>query len=83
MEEIITKKCTKCGEIKSLEEYYKKVTGKDGHSNICKICISKISKDRYARDSINIRKKTRDYAIKNKEKTKKHNKIIGLKINPN
>jgi len=32
------KRCTKCGELKSLRDFYRKVDGKHGRASICKIC---------------------------------------------
>ena len=34
------KKCSKCGELKPLEEFHKDQSHKDGHKNICKKCLS-------------------------------------------
>jgi hypothetical protein len=39
------KKCTKCGEFKSLNEFYKEKLRKDGLRNDCKICNNKAKKD--------------------------------------
>jgi len=36
-----TKKCTKCGEIKSLSEYHKNIRALDGLSHHCKLCQKK------------------------------------------
>lgn len=40
--------CSKCGEVKSLEEFYAQQGGKHGRSKQCKACKSKRGKDRYA-----------------------------------
>lgn len=44
------KKCTKCGEIKSLAEYNKRSSAKDGLQHICKPCNIKAC-SRYAKSS--------------------------------
>lgn len=41
------KKCTKCGEIKPLTEFYKRKGAKDGHQYACKVCHLKNSKELY------------------------------------
>lgn len=45
----VIKKCNKCGEVKSLEDYYKART-KDGRSGICKECIKKKSAEYRAKN---------------------------------
>lgn len=37
-ETIVTKRCSKCKEIKSISEFYKHYKRKDGHQSLCKIC---------------------------------------------
>ena len=46
-----TKQCTKCGEVKPLSEYHKKLDGKYGVQVRCKECRCKQKRDRYANDS--------------------------------
>ena len=38
------KKCTKCGEVKALGEFYKAKAYKDGHTGDCKSCCKEYSK---------------------------------------
>lgn len=45
-EELQMKKCTKCGEVKELSEFYKHTTTKDGFVSHCKQCHSLINKKR-------------------------------------
>lgn len=45
------KKCTKCGSLKSLDEFYKKAEGRQGVSASCKECIRSSRNKRYAEDS--------------------------------
>lgn len=40
----MSKICTKCGENKSLEGYYKNRSTKDGHFNICKLCTNTVNR---------------------------------------
>lgn len=40
METIITKKCTKCGEVKPLIDFFNDKKAKDGKTNWCKVCSS-------------------------------------------
>lgn len=42
-----TKKCSKCGEVKLLGEFYKKKMGKYGRSSYCSKCASIINKKWY------------------------------------
>ena len=44
-EQIITKTCRVCKQTKSLSEFYKHQTSKDGHFNICKSCKLKKVKE--------------------------------------
>ena len=45
----MTKKCFKCGEVKSLDDFYKHKKMRDGHLNKCKECNKKDTMDRYNR----------------------------------
>lgn len=43
------KRCTKCGQVKSLLEFYKQCRGrnsKDGHTSACKLCQRQAVNDR-------------------------------------
>lgn len=42
-----TKKCSKCGEIKSLGGFYKSLTGKNGINSRCKDCLNKSYREYY------------------------------------
>jgi hypothetical protein len=44
------KKCTKCGVVKPLDEFYRAAGGKDGHRTECKACNPAASKARYLAD---------------------------------
>jgi len=61
------KDCTKCGETKSLSEYYKRL---DGHSYRCKPCVKEQTKARYASNAERYRAEARAYRKANPEKVK-------------
>lgn len=71
-----TKICRKCGEEKSINDYYKHSLGKDGHRNICKKCRNiqnrvpdrKYHNSKKAKEKRKDRSKTKEY----KEKTAKY-----------
>ena len=44
--EVKTKRCSKCGQIKPISEFYKKKSSKDGLYSICKECRNKKNKDK-------------------------------------
>lgn len=44
-----TKQCTKCNQIKSLSEFHKNKSYKDGHQSWCKECYKEYSKQNYTR----------------------------------
>lgn len=74
---LIKKQCGKCGEIKNIEEFYKRKRNKDGFYSDCKICIKKIQK-KYYEDN---KDKRIEYQLKynedNKEKLKEYKKEWG------
>ena len=45
----VSKKCSRCGEIKQATEYHKNVSSRDGLSKYCKACNRTENKERYAR----------------------------------
>ena len=72
------KKCSKCGEVKSLEEFYNNRTTKDNKSTYCKICLgpSKEQKEKRRKHRQEnkelFRQKEREYNQKNKHVRQKH-----------
>ena len=46
MEKFMKKKCTKCGEIKELNEFHKRAKVKDGRQSSCKKCCSEAYRNR-------------------------------------
>lgn len=54
-----TKKCTRCGLVKPLSEFYRQKAAKDGHASICKTCRADDARALYARRGEEIRAKER------------------------
>ena len=69
------KKCTKCGEVKSLDEFNRAKKGKHGRSARCRDC----NKLYYENNKKEILKKNKDYREDNKEDLKKYFKDFYLK----
>jgi len=59
-----TKKCTKCGEEKKLEDFTRREESKDGHNCACRECTKKYMKDHYRRNKDYYIKKARKNEIK-------------------
>ena len=72
------KRCSKCGEVKPVEEYYKDRTRKDGLRGLCKTCTNKSLKKHYNKDRK--REYNKKYYEENKdrllEKDKKYVKCV-------
>ena len=64
MNNVASKICSDCKELKSLKDFYKDKTHKDGLQSVCKKCFCK---------------KTNAYKKKNKEKIRKANKDLHLR----
>ena len=64
------KKCTKCGEVKSLDEFYNAKKGKHGKQFRCKDC----DKEYYKSNKEKIKEYNKKYKQDNKEKIKEYNK---------
>lgn len=60
----VMKRCTKCGELKSLEDFYKKKETKDGRRSSCKECFKYADKQYYSKN----KEKKKDYQEANKER---------------
>lgn len=69
-----SKKCSKCKELKSINEFHKNRTRKDGYEYLCKDCKSKRAKKYYLANSKKILESTKKYQIFNKEKIKERSK---------
>lgn len=74
-----TKKCSKCGEVKPITDFYKRKNSKDGYRNHCKQCVLKDRKtyQKENREKIIIRK--HKHHIKHKEEISAKNKEYRLK----
>lgn len=64
------KKCIKCGETKTLNEFVGCHTYKDGKRNVCKSCDSVLRHEYYLKNADKITKKQREYRLKNIDKIK-------------
>jgi 5-methylcytosine-specific restriction endonuclease McrA len=63
----LEKRCTKCGEIRSVEDFYKTKKLKSGYESECKACRSQRDKLRYAANAEAICKQQREYRAANIE----------------
>ena len=79
---IITKLCKKCGTEKPLSEFRKQSTTKDGLQYHCKICGSKIAKNRYEKSRKKIIKKVKVWQENNQEKIKGYKTDYYLRNKP-
>lgn len=81
-----TKICTKCGEVKVLDKYYKNKGRKDGLVGICKTCLYAQEKEYRAKNPEKFRTKHRKYYIANREYLREYNRERARKFrieNPN
>ena len=62
------KKCNECDTVKSVHEFYKDLSKRDGYRTICKACTKPKHKARYVRFSDKIKKQVSDYRKDNPEK---------------
>lgn len=65
-----TKKCSKCGEVKPINEFYKQKSHKDGCQSYCKNCCSQWGKLYYQKNPEEQKNRVRNWVDKNKEKVK-------------
>lgn len=63
-----TKQCSKCGEVKPLDGFYKKSTVKSGITSHCKECIRRKSSEWAANNKDMHRSRSRAYAASNRER---------------
>jgi len=66
------KKCTKCGEVKSVEEFYGDKKSKDGHHSQCIKCFNKSRKKHYLDNRDKMLKRAKDNRIKFKDYYKEY-----------
>jgi 5-methylcytosine-specific restriction endonuclease McrA len=62
--------CTKCGETKTLDEFYSQKTGKDGRRSQCRVCVKAYRKDNAEKRAVY----DKQYRKDNTEKTAAYNK---------
>ena len=74
-----TKKCTKCGEVKSLDEFENNKSMRDGKINSCKSCRSKYHIKWYKKNREERLKYAKEYQRKNKEKISAYQKEYQIK----
>jgi len=87
------KKCTKCGEVKGLDEFPNRKDGRNGKHSFCKICLKEYKKIKYNKNKVKIKQDSKEryeknkqrlikgmklYNEKNKEKRKEYNKKYRL-----
>lgn len=70
-----TKRCTKCGEVKSISEFYKNKIYKDGYFHYCKTCLYKKNKKWVRRNPQRVKDAHKKYRENNKNKTRERNRI--------
>jgi hypothetical protein len=73
-EEIKTKKCARCGDIKPLEEFTTCSKSPDGKGSYCKVCQKAYTKQWVADHPEQARQNRRDYDASHPEKVKKQRK---------
>lgn len=73
------KTCTKCNVPKEESEFHKRLNSTIGLKPYCKQCASEANRDRYQKNTTELNKKSRDYAINHPEKIKEINRRSYLK----
>ena len=63
----VTKRCSKCGEVKASGEFYKQKTTRDGLNSWCKECTNQNCKDRRKKEPGKYNAYQKEYYIKNSE----------------
>lgn len=72
---IIEKKCSCCGETKSVNDFHKKKSAKDGRRSQCKSCRAIEAGDRYLKNKKQILEKHQQYYQNNKEDCLRRNAL--------
>ncbi len=70
--EILSKKCSKCGEIKNISEFSACKDSKDGYCYLCKLCEADYIKEYQQKNKERLAEYRKQYAIKNKGKRKEY-----------
>jgi hypothetical protein len=71
-EELIGKTCTKCGEWKPLEEFYKSKSGKFGRRSCCKKCQAGMFRKYREKNPEKVRERKRKWYEENSEKVREY-----------
>ena len=58
----VTKKCNKCGKTKSLDEFHKASSRKDGHAHFCKDCVGRYYEEHREEAIANSRKRYEEHS---------------------
>ena len=69
-----TKKCSKCKEVKPINEFYKHKRQKDGLASQCKCCESKINKEYYKKHLKEIKEQQKKYKKEHRKEHREHTK---------
>lgn len=78
-EQLKTKKCTKCGNIKPITNFGPTNKSKDGHKSWCKACLCLSERERRIEHGDSIRAKERERRANNIEVRKEQERKAGLK----
>lgn len=79
--EMKEKKCSKCGQIKDISEFYKNNARKDGFTSWCKTCSREQSQEYYANNKEACRKRLNKWRAENREYVRERDTIY-RKENP-
>jgi hypothetical protein len=72
------KKCSKCGEVKPIEGFYKLSTSKNNYRSRCKECTEEDKKKYRLNNSDKIKESYKNYCLNNSDKVKKVWKLYRL-----
>lgn len=61
------KRCSKCGEVKMVEEFIKSKSRKDGLFSYCKLCNRMLKKDNYVKNKTHVLENNKDWYYKNRD----------------
>lgn len=68
------KRCSKCGFVKDISDFYRRKETKEGYQSWCKKCVSKLHKEYYEENKEKITKLHKEYSRGNKKKITKYHK---------
>jgi len=76
---ITNKKCIKCGKVKSISEFRKDVSKKDGKHSYCNCCNKNAQREWYHKNMLRARKNANNFYHKNSKKIKARRKIARVR----